>query len=323
MKNKLLNLIASLSLTFGLATSALPKNLDYEKQRVEQYRQFYKEYHDKDYRIKKIGIRIEMRDGESKISDLLDIEHGNNLYDNKRQRFSMEFDAYLTKIDKEYHNYTGPDSDWYFTPYTIMGKSDIALPLESLDKENLPQVMKDILALPKDLQKKIMCVVHYRIDGDSWIMIPSEEGQSTVHELYNHLNKLDETRDAQQKDYEGQIQPIIPKENQFLPLDIFFPPVRYVDEDGDGKFDYVVELYSINGSWFNSQAEIRYIDLTQWFEVDQESPTGMARKYDKPFKITMDFDIDKDYEEEGYDISFFDEDHDGYFERYQLIEKKK
>lgn len=321
MKKKLVSLVASLSIALGLTTSAISK--DYEAERVAQYRQFYKEYNDKDYKIKHTGTRVRSVDKEIRIEELIEIMYGNNIYDNTRERYSRFFGSYQPKIDKQMFNYKGPESSWYFIPFKDLYEEKEALPLEILDKEKLPQVLKDVLTLPKDLQENILSLVHYHHDNDFWIMFYPGVEEQIVRKIYDHLKSLDEARDVKQKDFEGQIQPVIPTENQLLPLDPFFPPVVLVDENNDGKADYLVELYCIDGSWFNSKAETRYINLLQWFELKQNpSKDESLRKYDKPFKIMIDFDRGKDYEEESYDIEFYDENHDGNFERYELIKKK-
>lgn len=320
MKKKLVSLVASLSIALGLTTSAISK--DYESERVAQYRQFYKEYNDKDYKIKNSGTRVRSVDKEIKTEEVIEILYGNNLHDNTRDRYSRFFDSCMPKIDKQMFNYKGPDSSWYFVPFKELYEEREALPLESLEKEKVPQVVKDVLTLPKDLQKEILSIVRYHHDNDFWIMFyPGAEGE-TVRKIYDHLKSLDEARDLKQKGLEGQIQPIIPTENQLLPLDPFFLPIVFVDENDDGKADYMVELYCTNGTWFDSEADIKYITLTRWFELEQSDEKIGPKKHDKPFKITLDFDIGKDYEEDGYDINFYDENHDGYFERYELIKKK-
>lgn len=320
MKKKLVSLIASLSLALGLSTSAISK--DYEQERVEQYRQFYKEYHNKNYEIKKVGERIETVDGEFKAYDLLEITYGKNIYDNLRTRFSKDYDFYLNKIDKKFFNYEGPDSSWYFLPYDPedpMRVSRKVVPLKGLDEKSLPQVMKDILTLPEDIQKQISGIMHYSIDGDCRIMLPFDKEGKLVREVYDYLNKTDKKRDAEQKNTGGMIQPVIPTDNQMLPLDLFFPPVVYIDENKDGKADYVVELYSIDDSWFDPNAEVKRINLLKWFELRQDCKEDeRLRMHDKPFKIMIDFD----YGQEGFDIEFFDENHDGFFERYEIIRKK-
>ncbi len=321
MKKKFVSLAASLSIALGLTTSALSKD-SYEEQRVSQYKQFYKEYHDPDYKIKHTGTRVRSVDKEIKIEEVIEIMYGNNLYDNTRERYSRFFDSYQPKIDKQMFNYKGPDSSWYFIPFKEMYDEKEALPLESIEKEKVPQAVKDILTLPKDLQKEILSIVRYHHDNDVWVMFYPGAEEETVRKIYDKLKNMDESRDLKQKDFEGQIQPIIPTENQLLPLDPFFPPVVLVDGDNDGKADYMVELYCTDGNWFNPKADVRYITLTQWFELDKDSPTGREKKYDKPFKIMMDFDLGKEYEEEGYDINFYDENHDGNFENYEIIKKK-
>lgn len=320
MKKKLISLVASLSLAFSLST-AFSKDASWEEKRVEQYRQFYKEYHDKDYKIKKSGVRMWTEDGKPKTKDLIDLVYGNNIYDNTRSKFTYMYDSYMPYISRQHTGYKGPDSSWYFMPYKDFTENREAFPLESLDRESLPQVMKDILTLPEDLQKQVFCVNYYSIDGDSWIMFTGDVETETINKIYGHLSKIANERNSKTKEPEGQIQPIIPTENQLLPLDIFFPPVRYVDENNDGVLDYVVELYSTNGSWFDPNAEVKYITLTQWFELEQSGERKGLRKHEKPFKITIDFDLGKDYEQEGFDIIFYDKDHDTYFENYELIKK--
>lgn len=319
MKKKLISLVAGLSIAFGLTTSVISK--DYESERVAQYKQFYKEYNDQDYKIKILGTRTSIKNKETITEDIIEIMYGNNLYDNTRGKYSILFNAYFPKTVDE-KNGESHNISWYFSSLNEMLERNEEVPLEKIDDKKLPQAVKDALTLPKDLQKEITCIAHYPVDNDSWIMFYPGTEKETVKKVYELLKSLDEARDSKQEGVEGKLQPIIPTENQLLPLDPFFPSVRYIDEDKDGKLDYVVELYCTNGSWFNSKAEIKYIDLTQWFEIDQNSETGMARKYDKPFKITIDFDIGKEYEKEGFDISFYDENHDGNFEKYKLIEKK-
>jgi len=319
MKKKLISLVASLSIAFGLTTSAISK--DYESERVAQYKQFYKEYHDRDYKIKNTGTKVRIVNNEIKTEEIIEIMYGNNIYDNTRDRYSRFFDAYLPKIDKELLNYKGPDSSWYFVPFKDFGEEKEVLPLENLDNEKLPQVVKDVLTLPENLQKEILSVVRYHHDNDVWIMFyPSVEGE-TVKKIYNHLKSLDETRDLKKKDIEGKIQPIIPTENQLLPLDPFFPPIVFIDENNDNKADFMVELYCTNGTWFDPKADIKYITLTKWFELEQTNEKIGPKKHDKPSKIILDFDAGKDDEEKGYDIEFYDENHDGYFENYKLIKK--
>lgn len=310
MKRRLISIIASLSIALGLSTSAFSNGLNYEEQRTEQYKKFYKEYCDKDYKVRKAGEFTKTVDGERKTFEHLEIMYGNNLHDNTRPRFYKVFDSYFSEKDKN------GNLAWYFMPYTLFIKDGKKIPLENVDKENLPQAIKDILTLPEDMQKKVSSIAHYLIDGDVWIMLPSDTEEGTARKIFNHLKKLDEERDAKQEDYKGQIQPIIPTENQFLPFDPFFPPVIFVDENRDGKWEYAFELYCIDGSWFDRNAKKKHINLTQWFELNQKGPDDRSRKYDKPFKIMIDFD-----KQEGFDIEFYDKNHDGHFEGYKIIKE--
>jgi len=321
MKKKLISLIAGLSIALGISTSATSKNIIYEEKRIEQYKQFYKEYNDPDYKIKPSGTKVRVVNNEIKTEEIIEIMYGNNLYDNTRDRYSRFFDAYLPKIDKNFVNYKGHDSSLYFIPFKDFGEETEILPLESLDKEKLPQVVKDVLTLPKDMQEQILSIVRYHHDNDFWIMFyPGVEGE-TVKKIYNHLKELDEARD-EKNNLEGLIQPITTTENQLLPLDPFFMPIVFVDENDDGKADYMVELYCTNGTWFDPKSEKKYITLTKWFELEQTNEKIGPKKHDKPSKVIIDFDTGKEYEEQGYDIEFYDENHDGNFERYELIKKK-
>ncbi|MBM3199999.1 hypothetical protein FJZ53_03595 [Candidatus Woesearchaeota archaeon] len=324
MKKKLTSIIASLSLALGITSTALTRDINYEEQRAEQYKQFYKEYHDPDYKIKISGTRMASSDKGVKLEDVVEIIYGNNLHDNLRDKYTMQFDAYFPKINRNNANYKGPDSAWYYTQFKGFDEEREMKPLESLDKDKMPQVLEDIMALPRSLQEEILCVAHYKIDNDAWIMFYPGTEEKIVRKIYDALKRIDEARDLAKEGVECKMQPVTPTENQLLPFDPFFPNVVFVDENNDGKADYLVELYCIDGSWFNPKAEKRYINLLQWFELKPNYKEGEGyRLYDKPFKITIDFDRGKDYEQEGFDIEFYDENHDGIFESYKIIIPKK
>jgi len=298
MKKKV---VTTLSLLLALGVTAPAKNLSYEEERVQQYKQFYNEYQDKDYKIRK-----------SETHELIDIIHGHNIHDNIRKEFSELFDMYLPQINKEYFNYKGADASWYFTPYKSKYESKEAIALEELAEEALPQVMKDILKLPEDLQKKIMSILYYPVDGDSWIIFKIDTEESVIKNILENLKNIDEQNDKN-KIYDDNIKPIMPTENQLLPYNLFFPPIRYVDTDGDGEYDYTIELYCTDGTWFDPELEKANYTVMEWYEVKD-----FIKKYDKPSRITIDFDIGKEYEHQGFDIEFYDKDLDGYFENYEI-----
>jgi hypothetical protein len=301
------------------------------REKIEAYKQFKRDYEDKDFQLDSYPIRrVEHNNGKSKAStlEIYRITYG-MVADNIK-----EYDKSRKQIVKNPTNSPKGkipvcQTRLYLEDYTESGMHPDVMCLE--DVEHSYPISLILNTLFKDELPEIAIIYEFN-DGDLDIQFDLDKGRNKelVEKLYKKLHRADEKND--EKRQAVIMEPIIPTRNQRL-------TPTYVDEDKDGEPEFVLVPYCIDGSFFDDdpgndsvQVAFKYKLVTK---KDLAGKTFEERKklekrlglwmWDKPSEILTSFS-----ENPGPDIAFsdigkvmnneiIDPTPDGNFDKYEFL----